>query len=516
MFTRSRTAEPMRVSVARGGSDRGLLWEVLAAGGRLIAWTLSMLWHCPFLTAGLAVALAARWAADAAGWWAAVAGPLVLAVGVCLACWRWPALRVRAVDSAIRQATGLVLFRPRWEMACKAGGLAPRIGSMVHLPGLARHRHRRGVATLTVRMAPGQTLADWQAGAASVASTFCVHAVTVRDIGRPGWVCLDVLRRDPLGGERTMPDPARHRTGPIVLGRDETGASCQVDPYGAGHLAIQGATRSGKSALCYGLLAALAHRPEVIVTGVDPSGLLLGPFTVGRGGAWIATGTRDVDLDAAADTLARLVALMDERISQLAASRADKLTLFSPGRPAVWVVLEEYPGLLSAARALDGERGAKPGARLAARIERAVGRLIKEGAKVGVSVAVIAQRMSAGALDTDDRANLATRITLRVDNGDAVAMLHDGLDRCHLDRVRQFAPGVALLESPGTPLRRVRFHYTDYATFRARVEAGIDHTRSGAPLTLGTVIAGQVIPREHPDPAAPTAGPATEFAGAWS
>lgn len=513
MLTRSRTAEPVRVAMASGRADRGLLADALAAGWRLFAWLASVLWHCPFLTAALVVAFGARWLSSSVGTWAAVALVVILLLTVGIVLWKRPALRVRAIDSAIRQAMGVVLFRPRWEMACKAAGLAPRIGSIVHIPGLARHQHRRGVATLTVRMAPGQTVADWQAGAASVASTFCAHAVTVRDVGRPGWVCLDVLRRDPLGGERSMPDPARHRSGRIVLGRDETGAPCRIDPYGAGHVAIQGATRSGKSALCYGLLAALSHRSDVIVTGVDPSGLLLGPFTAGRGGAWIATGTRDVDLDTAAETLGRLVDLMDDRIAHLAASRADKLTVFSAGLPAVWVFLEEYPGLLSATRALDAERGAKPGSRLAARIERSVGRLIKEGAKVGVSVVVIAQRMSAGALDTDDRANMATRITLRVDNGDAVAMLHDGLDRSHLERVRQFAPGVALLEAPGTPLRRVRFHHTDYSTFRTRVDAGIERTRAGAPLTLGTVVVGQVVPAECADS---PVSPAADFAGARS
>lgn len=121
-----------------------------------------------------------------------------------------------------------------------------------------------------------------------------------------------------------------------------------------------------------------------------------------------------------------------------------------------------------------------------------MGRLVKEGAKVGICVLVLAQRMSADALATDDRSNLGMRITLRVDNADAVVMLHDGINRAGIDAVRQFAPGVGLVEAPGEPLRRVRFHYTDHATYRQRVAAGL--ARHRAHLTAGNVIAGQVVP----------------------
>lgn len=219
----------------------------------------------------------------------------------------------------------------------------------------------------------------------------------------------------------------RVQTAPaIVIGRDEYGRTVAIDAAGTPHVALQGASRAGKSSATYTLLAALAHRPDVIVCGVDPSGILLDPFARGRGGAYIATGTRAEDLDAAADTLARLVNLMDDRIAALLRRGEDKISTFTAALPAVWVVMEEFPGLLAAARALDAERGPRPG-NVAPRLERSVSRLIKESAKVGFTVLILAQRMSANALDTDDRSNIAVRITLRVDNGDAVAMLHDGM-----------------------------------------------------------------------------------------
>lgn len=419
--------------------------------------------------------------------------------------WVRPAWGRLLLDLLAGEALRVIIYRRRWETACLTAHATTRAGSQVLVPGLVRHRHRRGVDELTVRMAPGQTLAGWREACPALASTFGAFSATASPGPWAGWVRLDVQRRDPLGGERASTDPARHTSGLVELGRDEYGHTVTIDPTATAHIGLQGATRSGKSSTCYTLLAALAHRPDVAVVGIDPSGLLLGAFETGPNAGFIATGTRADDLDRAADALARLVDVMDARITGLRASGVDKLTRFSAASPAIWCVLEEYPALLSAARALDSERGAKPGGRLAPRIERAVGRLVKEGAKAGVCVLVLAQRMSADALATDDRSHLAVRITLRVDNGDAVAMLHDGITRAGIDAVRQFNPGVGLVESPGDPLRRVRFHRTDYATYRARVQAG--QARHSARLDTGDVIPGRVL---HVQPGT---DPAT--AGAW-
>lgn len=485
---------------------------------------------------------------------AAIVLVMVAAAGVVLTH-RYPTHARRLVAVLVGQAYQALVYRPRWEVACHAANLAPRIGTTTHVPGLVRHtRTTHGVDILLVRMAPGQTLTTWRDAAASLAATFTAHTITARPTDRPGWVLLDVLRRDPLADETTAPDPARHTTTStapatsgaravgvepsrvtraltgltklpqraglpalttvaheddplgVVLGVDEHGRPLTLNPYSTAHAGMQGATRSGKSSACYTLLAALAHRPDVIVCGVDPSGLLLDPFTTsngGRGGAFIATGTSRDDITHAVTVLTNVVAMMDARIRDLRAAGVDKLTTFTPTTPACWVVMEEYPGLLAAAKALDNEAGTKAGDRLAPRLAAALGRLVKEGAKVGIFVLVLAQRMSADALNTDDRMNLALRLTLRVDNGDAVAMLHDGITRDHVHAVRTFAPGVALVESPGTGVRRVRLHYTDYATYRARVAAGITATAPAPAISAdGTPtvdLVGEVITLPTPD-----------------
>jgi len=494
-----------RVVVARP-EDREPTWGVAGAfvfGCLDIATGLTVAaWRAPLLAGALAWVLADVWAWCQHAWVPAVLVLLVPLVVLGLVAWKRPGSLSRLRTVVVGQWYRVTVYRPRWQTACDAASLTKRVGDEVHAPGLARHRRVGTVDRLTVRLGPGQTVADVSKACPALASTFTAHSVTARAGQRPGWVVLDVLRRDPLTAERTSPDPARRpHTGPVVLGVDEHGQDFTLDPYATPHAAIQGATRSGKSSTCYTLLAALAHRPDVVVAGVDPSGILLDPFTGGRGSPYIATGTRPVDLDRAVTVLRDLVALMDERVRDLLAAHLDKLDHFAPAVPVVWVVLEEYPGLLAAARALDAERGAKPGDRLAPRIEAAVGRLVKEGAKVGVLVLVLAQRMSADAIKTDDRMNLGLRVTHRVDNADAVAMLHDGLDRAQTAAVREFHPGVALTEAPGTSLRRVRMHYTTYEKYRSRVTAGLGLQDAPA---LGADLVGEVIPLN------PTTDPTTD------
>lgn len=465
---------------------------VVEAVCEVVATLLAATWRAPL------VVMAAAWVGYDVWHWrigryvmagAVLAVPVVLLAALWLARPEW----ARQLWSLlVGQWLRVAVYRPRWETAVMAANIVTRLGRDVQLPRLREHHHtREGRDVLVVRCAAGQTVEDWQAACPSLASTFTAHSVRAREASRPGWVVLDVLRRDPLAGETTAPNPARlPAEGVIVLGRDEHGNAFGFDPCATPHIAVQGATRGGKSSTCYTALASFAHRPNLVVTGVDPSGILLTPFLAGRGSAYMAIGTRAEDLERAATILANLVDLMDWRIRDLLADETDKIEEFTPAVPAVWVVLEEYPGLIAAAKALDAQRGAKPGDRLAPRLEATVGRLVKEGAKVGLLIFAVAQRMSADAIKTDDRMNLALRITHRVDNTDAVAMLHEGLDRDQIKAVRSFAPGVALAENVGQDVRRVRMHYTSYEEYRARVAAGLAAQKAPA---LGCDLTGEVI-----------------------
>lgn len=338
--------------------------------------------------------------------------------------------------------------------------------------------------TLTVSARTGQTSTDIAAVAKAIGAAGNAHTVTTFEES-PSVVRIELVMVDHLVGERSSPTPTSAQV-PVVVGRAESSVNTRWDPRACMSIALQGATRSGKSALCYGYLGALAWRKDVIVAGIDPTGILLTPFLPGRGGAWIAPTVKDSARVAA--VLDAIVGHMDVRIADLVAARKDKITDFNECTPVVLVVLEEYPGLLRQLEADDAANGRPVKERIAPKVERSVGRIVKEGAKVGVTLLVLAQRMSAKAIDTDDRSNLPIRVTLRVDNGDAVRMLHDGVDAGGVEAVRQFPPGRGLYEAPGVPLQRFQAHNTTYDTYLARVAAGIRATASVVAFTPPAVV----------------------------
>lgn len=345
------------------------------------------------------------------------------------------------------------------------------------------------VLALEVEARPGGKSADVAAVGQEIAAMAGASSVKVDRLS-PSRALVRLVMADVLSGPRSSTDDVACPRDGALIGRAEDSTEVRVDVTAAWHIAVQGATRSGKSALCYGLLGAYAARADVLVCGLDPSGILLGPFRSGRGAGWIATGT--ANMTRAADAIAGVVAEMDRRIATLETFGLDKIDQFGPDAPVLLVVLEEYPGLLAAARTEDDAHGRQGADRVTPQIERSVGRLVKEGAKVGVRLLVLAQRMSAKAVDTDDRSNFGLRITLRVDNGDAVRMLHDGVDSALVEEVRQFAPGMGLVEAPGRPLVRFRADLTTYGQYTRRVAAGIDATATPDAFTATAALGDAV------------------------
>lgn len=376
--------------------------------------------------------------------------------------WSWR-IRHHLTWTRTSQALGLGRTRTRTRRTRDGG----RRTEQVWKPTRCRVRTTPIAMRLDVSTPLGMGVDQVLSTAEALAAAAGASSVRARRLS-PSRCRFDLTMIDALAVPRVSADPTA--TGPVVLGRCEDGTELTWDPVTDAHGALQGMTRSGKSALSYTLLGALAARPDVVVCGVDPSGILLDPFEHGRGAAWIACGTADFTRAAAA--LTGVVAEMDRRIADLKAAGLDKLEHFTASRPVLVVVLEEWPGTQSACQAEDKATGRTGADAVLPVIERAAGRLIKEGAKVGVRVFVIAQRMSATAISTDDRANLSLRITLRVDNGDAIRMLHDGADSIARE-VREFAPGCALAESTGTSLQRARMDFTSFALYRRRVATGL-------------------------------------------
>lgn len=256
---------------------------------------------------------------------------------------------------------------------------------------------------------------------------------------------------------------------PISLGRDSSGRRVAVDIATASHLLICGEVRSGKSVLTYLILGALAGDfGRVRVAGIDPTGVLLGPFRDRFADPWIVLGTEDGQ--AMLRCLEDLVAEMDQRLRMLGGF--DKISRFSPAVPLLVVVLEELPGIIRALDAHDKSSGAKPTERLAPRARLAIERLVSEAAKVGIRVLSLAQRPDADVLGGYARAQMPTRIALRMGAAEDFRMLFSDISPEDAAVGIQSPPGTGFIRQPGQPLRRFRAdHVRDYALYRERVLA---------------------------------------------
>ena len=305
--------------------------------------------------------------------------------------------------------------------------------------------------TLVVRLLPGQLPADLAAVADRVREHMGAAAVRVEPF-RPGYALVRLLARDPLAVPVELPIP--HVPGAPLLGVLEDGSDLRVPVVEWPHLVVQGATRAGKSWFAYAVLAQLAGDPRVRVAGVDPSGLLLRPWTMGRHAPWVCAGL--ADLGAVEATLGALVDEMDRRLVAMPADR--DVTAVSDTTPLVVVALDEYAGLLRAVDAADAKAGK--------RVRGLVSRLLAESAKVAMRIVLLTQRAEAAVIGAAERAQCAGRISFRVDGLDSIKLLHPDADAYATAHVGA-PPGVALVSWPGRPLTRLRApgvrSYSDYA-----------------------------------------------------
>lgn len=247
----------------------------------------------------------------------------------------------------------------------------------------------------------------------------------------------------------------------------QTATSEPVEWNAPRHIAVQGMTRSGKTAGMYAFLSSAYCTGRVRIIGVDPTAVLLRPYAE-MGERLIHCG--GADLPHAVKVLEEAVAIMDKRIASLWPARLDQFREYTPGRPVVLLVLEEAPGFMTALADDDAAEGRKTGDRLAPRAQRAVRRILAEGAKVGVLVFVAAQRLSTQVIPGDARSNLGFRITLRMDDGDGLRMLHSGLSSEDVRHLATASPGRGLVDTPTQHHARVRLLHLDYRAYLNRLE----------------------------------------------
>lgn len=343
-------------------------------------------------------------------------------------------------------------LRGLWREACIGVGLCQYIsvaaGLTVRTPRFGALRLAPTGTSFTVEVLPGGEPDDITKHAARLAHSLGFAGLRVEPMtGR--WVRVVFFEVDPLALTFRLPHTVTGRADdPILLGRAEDGSLIEHALASPGHIAVQGQNGSGKTELSNGLLTQLSAAADVLITGSDITGLLLGRVWDGTAHRpWQVVGSQD--LVAHADHLDRLVAWMDQRLDTMP-PRRDAITPTAQ-TPLILVVLEEFPGLLRAAQAKSKK--------LAERITSAVLRLLSEGRKAAFRVLMLAQRFEANAVGGGyAREQFAVRLSFRVP-ADSLAMLHgDDARPLGADHANA-APGIAYLSAPGHDCTRLRAPY---------------------------------------------------------
>lgn len=353
-------------------------------------------------------------------------------------------------------------FRAHWRDVAEGCGLAKIVhvasGVTVSVPrigGVRLSRHGR-VLSATVQRHPGQRLVDYRAVAGQLADALGVARIRLDDLGADRWMRLHLLEVDPLADSwdwhRRLPDG--------FIAETEEGRLFAVPWERRPHTVTQGSTGSGKSWFVYSQLAALAPRRDVLVVGLDPSGVIWRPWADAPGEKWRVSGLRG-DLTEHRRVLAELCDEMDRRLALL----PDDRDVLATGRetPLLVVVLEEYAALVRAAELVDRKVGLE--------VRSRVGRLFAEGRKVGLRVLVVLQRADATIFDGAIRAQATLRISF-ASEADGIGMLHP---RAAVDPDEHAVaePGVAVITAPRVGTVRVRSRRLDYAAYVDAVRSGI-------------------------------------------
>jgi hypothetical protein len=373
------------------------------------------------------------------------------------------ARRAQRREEQLAQAEAMRLVRA-WVATAYGAGLGADTSSAAGIPGTSVPQvvsvNLDEPVRLIVRLRPAQVVADLLRVADRLAEGLSVPRVRITPRSH-GYARVELLRADPLADSGTWLGQVASVHEPIQVGRTEQGADLRVPLLEAGHAIVQGRTRSGKSLWSYSWLAQLAQADDVIVSGSDPSGLLLAPWEA-RQPSWVALGTSG-GAQAHLDVLDALTAEMDRRLRTLPKG-CDKLPI-SSSDPALLVALEEYPALIRLASTAGKPAAGQP--KVVERIQGQVGRLLSEGAKVGVCVLLIAQRADAAIVGGFERGQASLRLSFSVDSGDALKMLHSGVDAPTAEAHATAPKGVALLSAPELPLLRIRGPYLpgEYAAY---------------------------------------------------
>lgn len=287
---------------------------------------------------------------------------------------------------------------------------------------------------------PGLDHESIKSKALSFKPLFNALRVETEDLSN-GSLVVRFFKVDNLAGSREVEQRSDLK---VRIARLQNGEDAHLDLSKAYHIGLQGQTRSGKSALTYGILSQLAGCEAIEIWGIDLNAALLAPLADHSDASRFVLD--EENLDDVVELLESFSEEMRVRLKELRDSKRDKFAVFDRDHPVKLLVLEEYAGLMDA---LDGaDKDLKPAERRKSRVVSMVGRLVREGAKAGIRVMILTQRADSSSMSTNTRDQLVERITMRVGNKEAVRMFHEDLPEELSEQVKDFPQGRMIFESP--------------------------------------------------------------------
>lgn len=304
---------------------------------------------------------------------------------------------------------------------------------------------------------------------------------TVTNTRRPTWAVWmprQVMRVEcrmqpvlnPQLSPMVPPRPPRRGRVPIGIGRDAKTGEALLHDFASvpGHMAVVGASRSGKSNFAYTLLAQVAPLPWVRITGIDPTAMLLGPI-VERRHEPICSDASGADVPRYIQVLEEIVDEMHRRIRQLSELGTDQMgpNEICEENPLIFVVLEEYPGIHRRCVRYDRTHGLKGEHRMAVRFESLLTEILEESAKVAIRLVLIAQQVKADILPTDARGQFGLGIAFRTEESMSIPMILGDVTTEQKSEIMHFKPGQAMVKRPGHEYRSIETDFVgSYSRFQ--------------------------------------------------
>ncbi|TDO62589.1 S-DNA-T family DNA segregation ATPase FtsK/SpoIIIE [Kribbella sp. VKM Ac-2571] len=426
-----------------------------AAGGvpvvRMLA---SQLRHPGVMLPILLVGFVAWWGFSHGWAWIITAGGLLVLV---LGVWRW-----RRPDSFRRLVWWRVkawwrrwfTYAPSWWWWMGRFGLSIKteVREWIVRPRIVKVRSNASTDSLLLELPDGITPGDVADCLDKLQHATHARRATTRQ-ANPGQVWLDLYMRDPLVKTiPAVPVPENLRVEDLdglVIGYAEDGSPWRLRVQGT-HILVAGGTGSGKSAIIWSTLRALApyiRAGLVQVHAIDP-----------KGGMELDFG-RDLFHRYEADDYEAMVSLLEQDADELderaryLRGRARRFTV-STQTPLVLIIVDELMQLTTLLPGPDGRRQM-------GRVETALGRLLSKGRGPGYAVLATVVEPTKDIVTWRDI--FPDRIALRLGSSSQVDMVLGEGQRdlgAEADNIALSLPGVGFIKVENSPVPiRVRAAY---------------------------------------------------------